>query len=247
MDAKGAILNTVSREYPLEFPQPGWSQQAPEDWKKAVLEGLQALTADFDKRQIAGIGAGGQMHGLVILDRDDNVIRPAILWNDGRTAEQVDYLNNVIGKEKLSACTANIAFAGFTAPKLLWLRQHEPENFAKIHKIMLPKDYVNYILTGVHCTDFSDASGMLLLDVEHKCWSSEILDICGVTESQMPKLFESYQVVGTLKPEIAKLLGFPETVKVCAGAGDNAAAAVGTGVVGEGGCNISLEIGRAHV
>ena len=240
MDAKGAILNTVSREYPLEFPQPGWSQQAPEDWKKAVLEGLQALTADFDKRQIAGIGAGGQMHGLVILDRDDNVIRPAILWNDGRTAEQVDYLNNVIGKEKLSACTANIAFAGFTAPKLLWLRQHEPENFAKIHKIMLPKDYVNYILTGVHCTDFSDASGMLLLDVEHKCWSSEMLDICGVTESQMPKLFESYQVVGTLKPEIAKLLGFPETVKVCAGAGDNAAAAVGTGVVGEGGCNISL-------
>ena len=238
MDAKGAILNTVSREYPLEFPQPGWSQQAPEDWKKA--EGLQALTADFDKRQIAGIGAGGQMHGLVILDRDDNVIRPAILWNDGRTAEQVDYLNNVIGKEKLSACTANIAFAGFTAPKLLWLRQHEPENFAKIHKIMLPKDYVNYILTGVHCTDFSDASGMLLLDVEHKCWSSEMLDICGVTESQMPKLFESYQVVGTLKPEIAKLLGFPETVKVCAGAGDNAAAAVGTGVVGEGGCNISL-------
>ena len=218
MDAKGAILNTVSREYPLEFPQPGWSQQAPEDWKKAVLEGLQALTADFDKRQIAGIGAGGQMHGLVILDRDDNVI----------------------GKEKLSACTANIAFAGFTAPKLLWLRQHEPENFAKIHKIMLPKDYVNYILTGVHCTDFSDASGMLLLDVEHKCWSSEMLDICGVTESQMPKLFESYQVVGTLKPEIAKLLGFPETVKVCAGAGDNAAAAVGTGVVGEGGCNISL-------
>lgn len=233
-------MNTVSREYPLEFPQPGWSQQAPEDWKKAVLEGLQALTADFDKRQIAGIGAGGQMHGLVILDRDDNVIRPAILWNDGRTAEQVDYLNNVIGKEKLSACTANIAFAGFTAPKLLWLRQHEPENFAKIHKIMLPKDYVNYILTGVHCTDFSDASGMLLLDVEHKCWSSEMLDICGVTESQMPKLFESYQVVGTLKPEIAKLLGFPETVKVCAGAGDNAAAAVGTGVVGEGGCNISL-------
>ena len=240
MDAKGAILNTVSREYPLEFPQHGSSQQAPEDWKKAVLEGLQALTADFDKRQIAGIGAGGQMHGLVILDRDDNVIRPAILWNDGRTAEQVDYLNNVIGKEKLSACTANIAFAGFTAPKLLWLRQHEPENFAKIHKIMLPKDYVNYILTGVHCTDFSDASGMLLLDVEHKCWSSEMLDICGVTESQMPKLFESYQVVGTLKPEIAKLLGFPETVKVCAGAGDNAAAAVGTGVVGEGGCNISL-------
>ena len=168
------------------------------------------------------------MHGLVILDEQDNVIRPAILWNDGRTAKQVDYLNETIGRDKLSAYTANIAFAGFTAPKLLWVRENEPENFGKIAKIMLPKDYVNYILTGVHCCDYSDASGMLLLDVEHKCWSKEMLSICGISESQMPRLFESYEVVGTLKPEIAALLDFPETVKVCAGAGDNAAAAVGT-------------------
>ena len=240
MDELGVIHQQVTREYPLEFPHPGWSQQAPEDWKDAVLSGLQELTANCDKRQIAGIGTGGQMHGLVVLDRDDNVIRPAILWNDGRTAAQVDYLNDVIGKQKLSAWTANIAFAGFTAPKILWMRENEPENFARIANIMLPKDYVNYVLTGVHCCDYSDASGMLLLDVAHKRWSKEMLDLCGVTEAQMPALFESYETVGTLKPEIAQLLGFPQDVKVCAGAGDNAAAAVGTGVVGDGGCNISL-------
>ena len=240
MDELGAIHQQVTREYPLEFPHPGWSQQAPEDWKDAVLSGLQELTANCDKRQIAGIGTGGQMHGLVVLDRDDNVIRPAILWNDGRTAAQVDYLNDVIGKQTLSERTANIAFAGFTAPKILWMRENEPENFARIAKIMLPKDYVNYVLTGVHCCDYSDASGMLLLDVAHKRWSKEMLDLCGITEAQMPALYESYETVGTLRPEIAQLLGFPENVKVCAGAGDNAAAAVGTGVVGDGGCNISL-------
>ena len=240
MESTGKILNVVTKEYPLEFPQPGWSQQAPEDWRKAVMEGIPELLTGFNGADVAGIGCGGQMHGLVILDEADNVIRPAILWNDGRTAKQVDYLNNVIGKDKLSALTANIAFAGFTAPKVLWVKENEPENFDKIAKIMLPKDYVNYILTGVHACDYSDASGMLLLDVQHKCWSQEMLDICGVSESQMPKLFESYECIGTVKPEIAKLLGISENVKVAAGAGDNAAAAVGTGVVGEGGCNISL-------
>ena len=240
VDENGGICNEVTREYPLEFPQPGWSQQAPEDWKKAVLEGIPALLSGFDAGQVAGIGCGGQMHGLVVLDDRDQVIRPAILWNDGRTAAEVDYLNNEVGKEKLSALTANIAFAGFTAPKLLWMRKNEPENFAKIAKIMLPKDYINYVLTGVHCCDYSDASGMLLLDVEHKGWSAEMLDICGVKPEQMPRLFESYEVVGTVKPELARALGLSDHVQVVAGAGDNAAAAVGTGVVGEGGCNISL-------
>ena len=240
VDGEGRILNELTKEYPLEFPNPGWSQQAPQDWKKAVVEGIPELLAGFDGSQVAGIGCGGQMHGLVVLDAEDNVIRPAILWNDGRTAKQVDYLNGVIGKEKLSALTANIAFAGFTAPKILWMQENEPENFAKIAKIMLPKDYINYILTGVHCCDYSDASGMLLLDVEHKCWSKEMLDICGITEKQMPGLYESYEVVGTVLPEVAAALGIPATAKVVAGAGDNAAAAVGTGVVGAGGCNISL-------
>ena len=240
MDEAGQVKNVVSREYPLEFPQPGWSQQNPEDWRKAVLEGIPDLLTGFDPKAVAGIGCGGQMHGLVVLDRDDQVIRPAILWNDGRTARQVDYLNNVIGKERLSAWTANIAFAGFTAPKILWMRENEPENFARIAKIMLPKDYVNYILTGVHACDYSDASGTLLLDVKNKRWSREMLDICGVRETQMPRLFESYQCIGTVKPDIARALGLGDNVKVAAGAGDNAAAAVGTGVVGDGGCNISL-------
>ena len=240
MDGAGKILNTVSKEYPLEFPHPGWSQQAPEDWKKAVFQGIPELLTGFDSSLVRGIGCGGQMHGLVILDSQDNVIRPAILWNDGRTAKQVDFLNNEVGKQVLSARTANIAFAGFTAPKVLWVRENEPENFARIAKLMLPKDYINYVLTGVHSCDYSDASGMLLLDVEHKRWSKEMLELCGLTEAQMPTLFESFEKIGVVKPEVAALLGLPEGVVVAAGAGDNAAAAVGTGVVGDGGCNISL-------
>ena len=159
MDEKGKIRKIVSRDYPLFFPQPGWSEQRPEDWKKQSFEGIRELTADIDRSQVAGIGCGGQMHGLVALDDEDRVIRPAILWNDGRTGEETEWLNTVVGKEKLSALTANIAFAGFTAPKLLWMRRHEPENFARIRKIMLPKDYLNYCLTGVHSCDYSDASG----------------------------------------------------------------------------------------
>ena len=180
------------------------------------------------------------MHGLVALDENDEVIRPAILWNDGRTGEETDYLNQVIGKEKLSEYTANIAFAGFTAPKILWMKKHEPDNFAKIKKIMLPKDYLAYKLSGSFCTDVSDASGMLLMDVKNRCWSKEMLDICGITEEMLPKLYESFEVVGTLKREIAEALGLSSDVKVIAKKGDNAAAAVGTGTVGEGMCNISL-------
>ena len=240
MEKDGTIVSSVSKEYPLYFPNPGWSEQKPEDWKAAVLEGLKELVKDFDATQVAGISFGGQMHGLVVLDENDNVIRPAILWNDGRTQKETDYLNNVIGKDVLSAETANIAFAGFTAPKILWMKANEPENFAKIKKIMLPKDYIAYILSGVFSTDYSDASGMLLLDVKNKKWSKKMCDICGVDESMLPKLYESYEVTGTVKSEIAKEIGFTDNVKVCAGAGDNAAAAVGTGVVGDGGCNISL-------
>ena len=240
VDEKGRIEREVTKEYPLSFPRPGWAEQNPEDWWKAVQHGVLQLTEHIDKSAVRGIGVGGQMHGLVALDEDDAVIRPAILWNDGRTGEEVAYLNETIGKEKLSALTANIAFAGFTAPKLLWMRRNEPENFARIRKIMLPKDYINYRLTGVHSCDYSDASGMLLLDVEHKCWSKEMLEICGVDESWMPKLFESYEPIGTIRGFVSGALGLPRDCVVVAGAGDNAAAAVGTGVVGEGGCNISL-------
>lgn len=148
MDENGKIKNIVSKEYPLYFPHPGWSEQKPEDWFAQSMEGLKELLEGFDKDQVKGISFGGQMHGLVALDKEDKVIRPAILWNDGRTAKQTDYLNQVIEKEKLSEYTANIAFAGFTAPKILWMKENEPENFAKIAKIMLPKDYLAYRLSG---------------------------------------------------------------------------------------------------
>jgi len=240
MDESGKIHRIVSKEYPLEFPNPGWSEQHPKYWVDAVMEGIPELLEGQDKSQVKGIGAGGQMHGLVILDKDDNVIRPAILWNDGRTFEEVDYLNNEIGMDKLSEYTANIAFAGFTAPKVLWIKKNEPENFNKISRIMLPKDYINYVLTGVHSTDVSDASGMLLFDVKNKKWSKEMLDICGIREDQMALIYESYEKVGTLLPDVAAKLGLNSDVVVCAGAGDNAAAAVGTGTVGDGACNISL-------
>lgn len=240
MDGAGKIQKIVSKEYPLYFPNPGWSEQNPEDWYTQSLEGLKELIADCDKSQIAGISFGGQMHGLVILDKKDQVIRPAILWNDGRTAKETDYLNQEIGKDKLSEYTANIAFAGFTAPKVLWVKNQEPENFARIEKLMLPKDYLAYRLSGTFCTDVSDASGMLLFDVKNKCWSKEMMEICGIKETRLPKIFESYEAVGTLKPELAAELGLSDKVKIAAGAGDNAAAAVGTGTVGDGSCNISL-------
>lgn len=240
MEAGGAIVNVVSKEYPLYFPHPGWSEQKPEDWWCAVTEGLKELTEDYDKAGVKGISFGGQMHGLVVLDERDAVIRPAILWNDGRTRKQTDYLNGAIGKETLSALTANIAFAGFTAPKLLWMKEEEPDNFAKIAKIMLPKDYLVYKLSGIHATDYSDASGMLLLDVKNKCWSAKMIEICGIREDMLPVLHESYAAVGNIKPEAADALGFSRDVKIIAGAGDNAAAAVGTGTVGDGKCNISL-------
>lgn len=240
MQEDGKVVKSVSKEYPLSFPKPGWSEQNPYDWYEKSAEGIRELAADIDRQQVAGISFGGQMHGLVILDEDDNVIRPAILWNDGRTTKECDYLNNVIGKDKLTEYTANIAFAGFTAPKLLWVKENEPENFAKIRKIMLPKDYLAYRLSGVHCTDVSDASGMLLFDVKNRCWSDKMLEICGIPKEYMAQIFESYECVGNLTQEAADELGLTTEVKVIAGAGDNAAAAVGTGTVGDGACNISL-------
>ncbi len=240
VDENGEIKNTVSREYPLEFPRPGWSQQDPNLWLEGTFIGLEKLLEGFDKSALAGIGIGGQMHGLVVLDSADKVIRPAILWNDGRTEQETKWLNECIGKEKLSKYTGNIAFGGFTAPKLLWMQHKEPVEFARISKIMLPKDYLIYNLTGVHCCEPSDASGTLFFDVENRCWSKEMIHICGISESMLPKIFASSEKVGNLKPEICDRFGLPKAVTVCAGAGDNAAAAVGCGVIDEGTCNISL-------
>ncbi|MBQ9071148.1 MAG: xylulokinase [Clostridia bacterium] len=240
VDKAGKILKSATREYEVTYPKIGWSEQNPYDWWDAFVSGVRELTAEFDGGKVQGIGVGGQMHGLVALDKSDKVIRPAILWNDGRTEKEVDYLNNVIGQKALSEMTANVAFAGFTAPKLLWMRENEPENFAKITKIMLPKDYINYLLTGNHATDLSDASGMLTLDVKNRCWSEKMLEICGIERSWCAKLYESYEVIGKVKADVAQLLGISKNAVVVAGAGDNAAAAIGTATVGEGKCNISL-------
>ena len=183
---------------------------------------MKDLTKDCDKSQIDGISFSGQMHGLVILDENDEVIRPAILWNDGRTQEECDYLNKTIGREVISSYTANMALTGFTAPKLLWVKKHEPENFVRIRKIMLPKDYLAYRLSGVHCTDVSDASGMLLLDVKNKCWSKEMLEIVGIREEQLARVYESYEVVGHITEKASADTGLPVSVKVIAGGGDQA-------------------------
>lgn len=237
--ADGGILNSITKTYSVSYPQSGWSEQNPEDWLNAVERGIEELISAVDPKSIKGISFGGQMHGLVVLDRDDNVIRPCILWNDGRTEKQTAYLNKVIGRRNLSEHTANIAFAGFTAPKILWLKENEPQNFARISKIMLPKDYIAYKLTGSFCTDYSDASGTLLLDVKNGDWSAYMCDICGVKREQLPELKQSFERTGYLKNDYAKRWNMGE-VTVAAGAGDNAAAAIGTGTVNDGDCTISL-------
>lgn len=240
MAEDGTIVKSTNREYPITFPQPGWSEQNPYDWYEQSIDGLKELLLDCDKSKVAGISFGGQMHGLVVLDENDRVIRPAILWNDSRTEEECRYLNEEIGKKTLSEYTANISFAGFTAPKVLWMKKHEPEAFARIHKLMLPKDYLCYRLSGVHATDVSDASGTLFFDVRNRGWSEQMCKICDIKREWLPEVFESYEAVGTIRPELAKELGLSDQVVIAAGAGDNAAAAVGTGTVGEGVCNISL-------
>ena len=234
----GDIVAEADETYSVSYPRSGWSEQNPADWMTAIERGIHSLGAD--PARVCGISVGGQMHGSVVLDANGEAVRPCILWNDGRTREETDYLNNVIGKEKLRELTGNIAFAGFTAPKLMWLRRNEPENFARIRKIMLPKDYVIYRLTGEVTSDMSDASGTLLFDVRRGEWSRGMCDICSVDPELLPAVKKSFEVSGYLSAEAAKILGLRAGIPVCAGAGDNAAAAVGTGAVGAGSCNISL-------
>lgn len=234
------IINTVSQDYPISFPHPNYSEQNPQDWYSESITAIRELTAGIDKSGVCAISFSGQMHGLVLLDENDEIIRPAILWNDGRSEKEVAFLNNEIGKKFLLEHTGNIAFAGFTAPKLLWVYHNEPENFSRIHKIMLPKDYVAYMLSGVFATDTSDAAGTLYFDTQNRCWSKAMLRLLHIDESKLPKVFESDAVIGYLKKDIAKTLGFRKDVKIVIGAGDNAASAIGTGTVYNGDCNISL-------
>ncbi|MGI6782031.1 MAG: xylulokinase [Acholeplasmataceae bacterium] len=236
----GKVIREVTKNYPIYHLNKNWSEQNPNDWWDSTVSALEDILISTDKEKIKGISVAGQMHGLVILDSEDNIIRPAILWNDGRAFQETDYLNNVVGKERLVEYTGNFAFAGFTAPKLLWLKKHEINNFNKIKTILLPKDYLVFRLTGHYSTDYSDASGTLLFDVKNKRWSSEMCEIIGVNQNQLPQLHESYEVVGNVKEDIANKFGISKTVKIIAGASDNAAAAIGTGTVNTNSCNVSL-------
>ena len=236
----GSILNEANVSYPCIHLKDNYSEQDPNVWFSGTIECLKILLENQNKESIRAISFGGQMHGLVLLDSNDMVIRNAILWNDGRSTIETNYLNNIIGKNTISSYTGNIAFPGFTAPKILWVYNNERDNFNRISKIMLPKDYLIYKMSNVFATDLSDASGLLLLDVKNRRYSTEMLELCHISEDKLPKLYESYEVVGNITKDLALELEINESVKIVAGAGDNAAAAVGTGTVGNGSCNISL-------
>jgi xylulokinase len=242
MDERGNVQKIVSRDYPLYLYNEGWSEQDPNDWWRQTADGLRELTAALGAHaaDISAVSFSGQMHGLVLLDENDAVIRRAILWNDQRTQPQCDYLNNEIDREVLLEHTANIALTGFTAPKILWVREHEPDNFKRIRKVMLPKDFLAYKLSGVFATDYSDASGMLLLDVKKQAWSGYMLELVGLTRGQVADLYPSYAPVGNVMPEAANATGLPVTAKVVIGGGDQAVGAVGTGTVADGMCSLSL-------
>jgi xylulokinase len=237
LNSDGEVVSSVTKEYPLYFPHNGWSEQNPEEWYNQTIDALKELLSNINDNKVRSFSFSGQMHGLVMLDENDNVIRNALLWNDSRSQKQTDELNE--DKDFLLDSAANIAFAGFTLPKLLWIKENEAENYAKISKVMLPKDYVAYRLSGSFYTDVSDASGTLYFDVENRRWSKDILDRFEIKEKWLPKVIESDQCAGNLKKEIAEDLDLAD-VKIIIGAGDNAAAAIGTGTVKDGDCNISL-------
>ena len=235
-DEDGAVAASASREYPLYQPENGWAEQRPEDWRDAVLATLKEVTdrSGIPAGDIKGIGISGQMHGLVMLDGKGEVIRPSIIWCDQRTGREVEDMLEIMPRERWIEITANPPLTGWTAAKILWVRKHEPENYSRCRHILLPKDYIRYVLTGEFATEVSDASGMQLLDVPGRCWSKEVLKALDIDESMLGKVYESCQVTGTLLEQVAGQTGLTVDVKVVGGAGDNAAAAVGTGIVKDG-------------
>lgn len=233
-DEDGNTVKSHTVEYPMSQPENGWAEQNPLDWYNASVETLKAVTRGIDSSAIAGIGISGQMHSLVMLDENNDVIRPAILWCDGRTSKECEEITEKIGYDRLIEITANPALTGFTASKILWVKNNEPENYAKCRHILLAKDYVRFMLTGEYATEVSDASGMQLLDIKNRCWSDEVIQKLGIDKSLLAKVYESPDITGYITKEAAALTGLKEGTPVVGGAGDNAAAAVGTGVVEEG-------------
>lgn len=239
VDVNGTVHKTVTRSYDLIIPQPNWTEQDPNSWYEQTYDALKELVEGYESI-IQGMGFSGQMHGLVVLDENDEIIRNALLWNDQRTTKEVDYLNNEIGLDKLIQYTGNIALTGLTAPKILWMKNNEPKQFNSIHKIMLPKDYLIYKLTGAFVSDVSDLSGTLFFNPKTKTYSKEMLNILGINETMLPAIIESYDVAGTLKQEIKDTLRLSQDCIVVPGGGDQAVGAVGVGIVESGECSISL-------
>jgi xylulokinase len=234
----GEIVTEASSEYPLHTPRPGWTEQDPEDWWEGAKEVLAKVAAEAG--EVGGIGLTGQMHGSVFLDDSDHIIRPALLWNDQRTQAQCDRITQVVGEERLISISGNPALTGFQAPKIVWLRDEEPENYEQVSRVLLPKDYVRLRLTGEYATDASDAAGTLLLDIRARDWSGEILNALEIPRDWMPNVYEGPENTGALRESVADELGLPPGIPVAAGGGDNAAAAVGTGIVGPGLVNSSV-------
>ncbi len=236
IDKRGNIVVSASAEYPLYQPNNGWAEQDPEDWWRAVKSTCAQVIkkSGISGSSIKGVGLSGQMHGLVMLDENNNVIRPSIIWCDQRTAAECAELESLVGKERLFEITANPALTGFTASKILWVRKHEKENYERCRHILLPKDYIRFRLTGEYATDVSDASGMQLLDVRNRRWSEEVLKKLSIDESMLPKVFESPDITGRVTGAASLVTGIPAGTPVVGGAGDNAASAVGTGIVKDG-------------
>ncbi len=242
MNENGNVVASTSKEYQVNYPKTGWAEQNPEHWWDSVKEGIKEILANasLEYKRINGIGLSGQMHGLVILDKEYNVLRPAILWCDQRTQNECDYLNNKVGRDKLSLYTGNVALTGFTAPKLLWVKEHEQHIFDKIAHILLPKDYIRFKLTGQMATDVSDASGTMMFNVKERNWSKEMLELLQIKEEVLPKVYESSEVTGSILKEISEYTGLSSDTLVVAGGGDQAVGAIGTGTVKSGTLSVTL-------
>ena len=235
-DEKGTVIASASQEYPLYQEKNGYAEQEPSDWYNASINTIKKIISEsgVSADDICGVGISGQMHGLVMLDENNEVIRKSIIWCDQRTAKECEEITEKVGKERLIQITANPALTGFTASKILWVRNNEPDNYKKCRHILLPKDYVRFMLTGEYATDVSDASGMQLLDVPNRCWSDEVLEKLDIDKSLLAKVYESCEITGNITSKAAELTGLKEGTPVVGGAGDNAAAAVGTGIVSDG-------------
>jgi len=238
--ATGKLAAEGVAPYPMRTPHPAWAEQDPADWVKGAAKAIRVALKKAGKGEICAVGLTGQMHSSVFLDDKGQVIRPAILWCDGRTATECDEMTRRVGKQRLLNIARNIALPGFTAPKILWLAKNEPAAFKRVAKVLVTKDYIRYVMTGVFAAEVSDASGMLLLDVAQRRWSPEILHALKIPEKWLASVFESPEVTGHVSREGSRIFGLPEGIPVVGGGGDQAAGAVGNGIIGEGDVTISL-------